>query len=215
MKDLLNLLIVPKDDVSSAENHFQLDLHVSPSQTPLSLMTYHLYHPQGMIPTDSIQLLDVCYKPEVCAFIPVPNYLNLITERGIHEVVRLTNRMRKDFGGERFLIEPSREFFHTWEDWKLILTSPWKNKVGKNLQRSLFGKLLILFAEMHNFTMDTVPTHMKEDAAVIKPTSGIIAMATNIRCRRESCMAGPLSLYEFNYLSTLTYSKVVETAPAL
>ena len=79
--------------------------------------------------------------------------------------------------------------------------------MGTKLQRAFFAELLISFAAMHNFTMDT---HMKGDAAALKPTTGIISMTKNIRCSLKTCTVGTLSLNEFNFLSTLTCSELVQ-----
>ena len=187
-----------------------MDLYVEPFLTPLHLTISQYRHPQGDIPLNSVKILDACYNTKFCRLVALPNYAEVLANRGVYAAVEHSNNLRKDFRGERIKIDPSSNWFRSWEGWKRLRAIQWRHRQGQWQELAFFGELLMTFAAMHNFTFDTLVKNLKFSDEV---KTGLITMKVvtdGTTCGSETHLTCPLGLNEFDYASTLTCSELVE-----
>ena len=116
---------------------------------------------------------------------------------------------KRDFRGERISIMPSRNVKGTWEDfWRLALQS-FTLRIAHANESHAFGGLLKEFASLHNFTFDTTRCSSADRSKC--PTASII-MKGAFFCAApiRNCWVPPLSLNEWDFYSTLLFSKPIK-----
>ena len=204
IKHHINLIVVHTQP-RPTPNDFPLDFYVSPFLTPLFLVITHVYS-SGDIPPSRVHIFDVCYIIKACRLIPLPNYMDLFKRMGIKEILKLADNLRKDFRGDRLVIGSSSAFQYKWEDWKNILSLPWRNQMQTSRQRAFVGEFLLAFAAIHNFTFDTA---LHKTLKTVKRTHGSFTMKIQINIPRPGFI-GPLSLNMFDYMCTFTCPELEE-----
>ena len=125
-------------------------------------------------------------------------------ENGKQKVSEHVRAEKRDFRGRRLFILPGEPVYGTWDSkWKKIFSS-FSFRMAHSHPAYTIGIVLNAFVRLHNFTYDAPSSVL---------FCGIWRGCIHIRCSYscdlpiDQCGFGTLSLYEFDYFSTLSFAK--------
>ena len=178
-RDLFHLVMVHGDNL---EWSVGARLNLPRCSSPFHLIILGWYSPD-LIPAGSVFAHDVCFG-RICRMVDVPTYFEL-SKTGVSAVVKHVQRIRKDFLRDRILIRPSFNFHgESWYNWLHLLGHPLRYHRNANLGWYYYGSVLLKFAQLHNFTFNTIGSDLRNECKFGVIKIGVTQLCTQRDCRK-------------------------------
>ena len=183
------------------------DLYVKRRFTPFHLMVFD-WSDSAKKFHEFVWGFDVWFSEKSQRILEMPAYFPLVSQHGIETVVQHVSRVRKDFHGDRLSIQPQYAYFIWWHWWKEFTAVPLRHHQPRHLQPAYLGSILRTFANLNNFTFDTVPWDSEDQRGAQ------IHILNSIWCLGfAGCNGVMLSCNTLQHTSTLMSSQVPTVSP--